>query len=878
MKGLSLLSAASLMLAGGCADENPWATAKQDQGSIHLTLGADTDLATSKPQFRSTGNSGSDNLRNYIEVPEASDFSIRLEKADGSYSKTWTNLQSFLDYTGEHTFDVGAYSLTAYYGEEGRQDFDSPYMEASASFNVLSGKTQEVDLTAELKNSMVKVNYTDAFKNYMSSYHARLHTEGRSDDILYHDGEQRCAFIEPNSATLAVHFTTKESGVNSSKIIGNFAPMAKTLHNVTFDIVPNRNGDATLSVSFDDSLEEDNIEIDLTEELLTTAAPTIKFSEGYFDGQTIDMLANTAMSTPLRLDVYAPGEIKSASLIVESTNFTPSWGGEINLTGISAEQKQQLNSCGIAFEGFGSADKPAGKFAAIDFTNFNKYLGKGSHKVSLLVTDKNDCVSETASFTINSEEITVDIVGQPRMGYCGEEATVSVDYNGQNPGDLEFRTYSVTGAAVVMSVKSWSEDTSTRGFEKRRYTFTLGLPDTAIAACDYMNFDIYQSGTTKKASGKIEIDVPDYTLDYDAFSHYVLIRVNMAQHPELREAAMRHIRIALDGETVSSNILRDYSTGIITIGGLTKSTIYGVKSSITSDQTVNTNGSFKTEDALEVPNGNFNGHGEKLEMSDLQVGGQYKVSPANYTIKSSFSYTLPADWATVNDLTAWEGSTNKNTWFIVPSSWLDTNENMGYMRNVGYSHNGTTPATSGGAFNTKYYCENTPSESELSKAAGELFLGTYSFNGTESRSEGIGFASRPNSISFDYDYTPTGSDEGYAHIKLTGTDGETLAEKTYALPSGQGSIHLPIDYQHFGSKASMLAVSFKSSNQATPPITIPTGKALSEGISLGSKTIGANTYHALATGSILKIDNVTANYDNVAGSSKPARKTTSKRK
>ena len=68
------------------------------------------------------------------------------------------------------------------------------------------------------------------------------------------------------------------------------------------------------------------------------------------------------------------------------------------------------------------------------------------------------------------------------------------------------------------------------------------------------------------------------------------------------------------------------------------------------------------------------------------------------------------------------------------------------IRSVGYHHDGTNPAGSGGNFNTKYYCENAPAE--LERSAGELFLGEYSFTG--GRTDGITFTSRPSSLTFDY--------------------------------------------------------------------------------------------------------------------------------
>jgi hypothetical protein len=69
----------------------------------------------------------------------------------------------------------------------------------------------------------------------------------------------------------------------------------------------------------------------------------------------------------------------------------------------------------------------------------------------------------------------------------------------------------------------------------------------------------------------------------------------------------------------------------------------------------------------------------------------------------------------------------------------------------------------------------------------------------------------------------------------------------------------------FGSKAAKIQVGFRSTAKGTTPtVTIPTGSALKEsGVSLNTNyyyTLSANTYHALATGSVLTLDNVKLNY------------------
>ncbi|MDE7345198.1 MAG: DUF4493 domain-containing protein [Muribaculaceae bacterium] len=867
----------------GCADESHWGSSSNEKGSISLTLFTNRNITTAKPVFRSGEESRAEDpndLNTYINVPAAADFKVKLEKTDGSYSKIWSSLIDFKEEAASSTFNTGAYTLTAFYGEKGTQDFEAPYFEASSSFTVLSNKTQEVNLEAEIKNSMVKINYTPAFKDYMSNYYSMIHTEGRTDDITYGMVETRPAFLEPNNANVTVHFTTKDKGYTSSISLGEFAPSAKTLHNITFDIVESQSGTASLNVSFDDTLEDEDINIDLTDELFTTPAPVIT-CEGFTNGETVNMLEGTGSDVTLKMNVKAEGKIKSAVLTVDSPNYTPSWGEEYDLCKAFEDNKvAEIRNAGIDAIGFGFTGQPTDMEGYLTLTDFGKSLPKGVHTISLTVIDQSGKVSEPAVVVLNSEEITIDMVGEPTIVYGSGQAVLTLDYNGTNPdSDISFQAVGSDGYYTSARIISCEENTSTRAFEKKRYVYTIELPVTTKSSIE---IQVYHKGTKLVGEFQVPVTIPAYEIaEYDAFSKYAYLRVTTpnSTDPSVLAAVINNLVIKSNDNEL--NIAsRDASNGIVTLSGLTPATAYTITSSITGD-VWNNSDSFTTETELGIPNGDFKAHGTIFERDGLQVGGEYRVSPADYHHTSSCSRTLPADWATVNDLTAWSGSSNKNTWFIVPSSWLETETEKGYMRNVGYNHAGTTPSRSGGAFNTKYYCESSPADNQLIHAAGELFLGSYSFNGTESRSEGIAFASRPQSITFDYEYNPINGDKGYAMIKVLDASGTELGGKVLDIESGAGTETIDFNYGKFGNKVVTLVVTFKSSNQGVnAPINIPTGSKLDEGQGLGSKTINANSYHAVATGSELKIDNVTAHYGDVSGSTPAAapKRKTSKRK
>lgn len=888
--GLSLTYAAAFALGiVGCADESPWGNTSNEKGSIDISLTTIDDIATAKPVFRSgedDANSTEDpnNLGSYISVPTAKDFSIKLEKADGSYSKTWNTLADFNSEASSSKFSTGSYTITAFYGVKGEQDFEKPYFEASSSLSVYSDQTTKVSLSAELKNSLVKINYTDGFRNYMKDYHTNLTTSGKTEEIVFNSAETRVAFIEPNEASLTVHFTTKDKNYTSSLNLGQFAPLAKTLHNITLDVKESGNGYSSLDVIFDDALTQETVKIDLTDELLTSQPPVIT-CVGFSDGETVDMLEGTASDVSLKMNVTAKYPIKSAVLTVEADDYTPGWGAEIDLCAATSDQQQMLRQAGIEAIGFYGITSEA---AFLDITEFGKSLKNGIYTISLKVTDQNGVVSETSKVILNSLPITIGVVGEPSIVYGSGQVVLTMDYNGLNPEtDITFQAWNSLGIYENVQLIS-CEDGSSRAFDTKRYIFTLRLPNTTKSMI------MIKVLHNNKAIGEYEVPVtiPAYNISaVDAFSRYAHLQVETPQSddPSTLAAVTNNIRLQ-DGSGNELNIVsRDSHTGVLTVGNLTPASSYSLKSTIAADGGWNQESlSIVTESELSIPNGDFSGLNGTVSVSSIDVGGEWYVSGSNwykYQTKSSFSYNLPEEWATVNDMTAYLNSSPLNTWFVVPSSWVE--HGKGYIRSVGYNHNGGSIEAAARPSTSKSYCPTVPSN--FISASGELFLGSYSYNGTEHRSDGINFSSRPSSISFDYIYQPIdNTDKGLVCLTLIDAGGQTLKSESVKLdktPDGADSIKnmtINFDYNKFGNKVKEIRLSFKSSFQDNPPIHVPSGDELDESIGshAGSKTvtIDQNTYHAVATGSVLKIDNVKANYAaSPASSNAPKRSVTKKR-
>lgn len=846
----------------GCSDDNPWGGTSSEKGSIQISLTTDSDLNTAKPSVPGgEGTRASGNLSDYITLPAADDFSISLEKKDGSYAKIWNTLADFKAEAKEAQFSTGAYTITASYGKKGEQGIAKPYFEASETFTVLSDQTAKIDLTADLQNSMTVINYTEAFTKYMDSYTAHLHTEGNTQDVSYAKGETRPAFVEPSTVSLSLDFKTT-SGKEAFLEIGNFAAVAKTLHNITLDVKEPDGNEASLEVKFDYALTEEIIEIPLTDEAMKTPAPEIT-CVGFENGAT-EMLESTSSVQAIKMNVKAKGKLKSAILTVQADNGErPAWGGEADLCAMTEGQQAAIKQSGIEAAGF---FKNRDVYAILDLTGFGKSMKKGRYTVSLVVTDEKGQTCEPATVVIECQQIVLGEV-DASSAFASKRATVTVDYNGTNPDtDVSFSALNAMGNYEEARVISCEEKTATRSFETKQYVYTIEVPVTPAVG---IKTKVFHCGN-EKGNFEIPVAAPDYSIAaVDAFSRYAYLKISNTSGDKNELAAITKFLRVKSGAAELRVVARDEAEGIVTVTGLKPDNSYALESSAQDEKWNSENLAIQTETELDIPNGDFEQPGETLKSGTINSGGQYQFA-LKYQLKSSFSYTLPSKWATINNKTAYSGSSNKNTWFIVPSSWHDNGQ--GYMRNVGYSHNGTTPEISTSNGSSTNYCKNAPST--LDYAAGEIFLGSYSFDGSEHRNDGISFASRPSEISFDYKYLPVGGDTGFVSVEVLGKNDKVLGNGQLDLSDASVSqkMKISLKYAPFAGNAVKIKVIFKSSgNISAGKVNIPTGDQLNQNYrAVGNHEISVNEYKAVATGSELWIDNVEAHYAEAPGAAPAA--------
>lgn len=902
-------------LLTGCADESPWGvdSSADGKGGIKLDLTASSDVDTSIPKVRSGETYD-------LNTPPASKFQIRLSKVDGTYAQTWSSLEEFAK---ETEFSIGMYEIEAFYGEPGSQGFVNKG-EAGYSHSYYYGKVEEiivkegedtpVQIYAELANAAVIVEYTEEFKKYFLSWSTTLQTDG-NEDVEIGDFEG-LSYVTPGTVDIVMNAVLQ----NGNKVFLNpaaFMAEPKHLYKITYNVHGGDVEDAVLVIKFNDDPEETHdVEVPLGE--LTNAEAPIVTASGFVDGETIE--SQTGVSFPegkqIQFNIVARGGIKSARLRVNPVNSLTSLGipgGEIDLCQATEDQQATLTKAGIIARGLYSNRK---EMANLDITDFCKSLPEGSHEISFQVTDNLDQVSgegQPVKLTIINAKVNAEITDHKAVfgdGYV--DFTVSYDgpdptQPGENP--LSFQMREPTKSNVLMPVEVisiTSEGNNTRSFDKKNYIYRVSMP---AEEGDYYYANLYFNGINEaiQKDYKVDLTYPDYQIEYDPFATKLRLRIaGLENEPEKRKLLTERLRVFVVDEEKS--VTKDVTTGIVSFEGLESNQNYTIHTTLkkgTNSGEYQTTASVRTETELPVPNGDFSETETTLNYTGVNVGGTWLVwgflgvgKNDHHQITSSIVREEATGWASINKKTCYKNSTNNNTWFIVPSTFIEKESeklNVNTIRTVGYTLDGTgkVPAESGlQQYNQNYYCENTPTEDQLDKTAGELFLGTYNFDGSvEIQNEGVGFYSRPCSFSFDYSYMSyEDTDNGLVNISMLDENNNEIISETRELlstsawkfnssklPSGDyptTTIKIDLTDYSFGMKAHTLKISFKSSsNPNNINLYIPSGNYLDEGLdanptggnhylSAKDKVRAANSYHAFSMGSELKVSNLKFSYDN----------------
>ncbi len=860
-KGLLFLAAVSSVGLVSCSDESPW-SGSDSEGGINLNFSSDARVVR---QTRADDNVSP-------VVPDGNQFAVNLSKSDGSYSKDWNSIEAF---NRETSFPIGDYTLTASYGDIDAEGFSNPYYKGQTDVHVSPGAVTDATVVATLANAMVSIRYTDEFKSNFAAYSSSIQTEGHSWVVFAQD-EDRPAYVAPSEVKLDLQLTN-----DAGKVVNiqpaSFTALARHHYVVTIGVSPDSaTGDVVLDIQFDDDVVAETVAVSLGDELFNAPAPSVK-TKGFEPGTALDAYEYASFKGDAQFDVFAFGGLKSATINVISQNgYTPAFGRSAELVNADALLQAQLASEGLDCAGF---FRNVDKMGVVKLGGFISKLPAGSYTIELQVVDAMTRTSEPVALSVSVTPVELEVSSAGNPDFLGNEISMDVATNCADiKDDVTFKAPNANGQLVEVPVKSVTAVTSPSGKATRAslpYVFRYVLEVPVITQTS-LNVEVILGKRTLRTS--VSVNDPEFTVTPDAFARKVVLKIE-ADSDEAVKYISDKVQLYNGNTVVPTANITHTAGGFITVSGLTPATVYS-DFNVRLGEYNQAVPQFTTEAEADIANGNFSALSQTINFSGIQVGGKYEVNALginkSYAHKSSIVRSTPDNWATLNDFTCWSGSANKNTWFMVPSTFAENSSVV--VRSVGYHHNGTTPANSGGNFNTKYYCENAPSS--LERASGELFLGSYSYDGTEKRTDGIAWSTRPATLSFNYKYTSVGGEQGEVYVKVLGDKGQVLSEKTLLISAASDMTEQTVSLSGypFGQKAARLELGFKSTKSGvSPTINIPSGSALDEGQGLGNKTISANAYKAYAKGSELVVSNVRLGYGEGANARAP-RKSNGKRR
>lgn len=859
LKLLAPLSAIAL-LAASCSGDD--VASKKGTGTLNPGFAVDYSITSSRAAGRAAETA--------TVAPEISQFTFRLVKDDNKFDKTYTNLGEFV----AQQFPVGAYTLEATYGDPEEEGIDKAYYYGTASFNIYDGETAEPSLTATLANTAVSIEYTDAFKKYFTAYSSTVHSSNGTAYVDMPDDASKWAYVKTGDIVLNVNFTKqngKSGEVEAAKITD---AKAGTHYHIVVDANGGEVGNEQITISFDDTTDSEPVDIDVSDDVIDSPAPVVTPS-GYTSGTAIDILEGDDAESPLKASVLALAGFSEVRLSISSpTPALASLQGDIDLLNATAEQQAALTAAGFVCKGLWNNPD---KLAVIDFSGMMKNLrvmnGVSTHTFTIQVKDKYNKVSEPVVLTVNAPAPLLNLSNAGALTFGENVVSFDMEYNGKDlQNKVKFQATNEFGNYVDCTYNGTPTEIDTN-----KYHVSINIPaseeDVKVRA-------IYNSTTSNilTVERKAELRTTG-----EVWAKSATVKLSPASR------ISKIASLTLNGVARSESF--NAATGNLTFTGLTPATEYTAVVTF-NDGTPSLETKFTTETVQEVPNGDFENLTQTISETDMKQSGIWAATAGGTSTQNTCSFTVkePTGWASVNSKTCNANAGNKNSWFVIPStynttlSWLSTvpdykllinyggggtetpdvyknltaqhGANAMVVRNVAWDANGTTPKNDKSTYGrTDYYNHNVPSIAN--RSAGKLFLGSYSYsNGVETYNEGVSFTSRPAALKGYYKYTrdsQDASETGVVTVTLLNGD-KVIGTGTANLTptSNYTEFTVDVNYTDLSLKATKLKIMIASSNHASSSQSAETSA-----IKTSNYT---SRYESASRGAELTIDNLTFDY------------------
>lgn len=821
----------SLLCAGlvSCAKDEAQSSLK---GRIDVRV--NTDQSLSDEVSRATEE---------VTEPDLNDFALTIASVDGEVSNSWDSFEKF-----EPVFvEVGTYTVTASYGEAESEGFDALSYLGSTNVEVRKDETAEAAVTCTINKAKVSVAYTDDFKKYFSSYSAYV-SSSKGNKVTYTADETRGAYFVPGDLSLFLELTRQGISQKITLNPKNFTAEVKHEYRLTMDVDAST---ASLNIIFNDNpASEENVSINISDEALN-AAPPVFTPYGFKSGETLEVLEGETVSSE-KLEAYlnAPAGLSKCELTTVSEALkAQGWPEKVDLMKLTEEQSQKLTELGLSTRGLGANHD---KIALIDFRKVLSHLycvadGNDTHVFTLKATDALTKVSDLV-LNVTTRNNGFAITLPESVPYGSTTMTADLTLEG-NPALVKFFYF-----YLGVDQEFRSENINIQpGTEENKYKVTFTYPEPLVDTENVVKFKAQCGAKTFESTFKVED--PELTLslkngDADVWATKAYLQVTAsAKSRASRTISSSTVEIQYkNGEEWKAWPHQSYDaeTGLFLLTGL-------------GEGATETEGVPYTLRAVYKRGGVASSLSEELSITTepkAQVGnaGFEEWHTEQFTYTEWFSKTREREWYlpwNTDESDVWWAVNSRTTmpltcdgggyweYKVFPTiSWSSSNKSQGEKSiQISTIAVGKAAIVNGGS--------TTPH-------VGEIWIGTSNDSGGHA-SEGHAFASRPNSMTFWYQYESFNDNEKfYMQVVLKAADGTIVASNE--IPDGEegdlsgNTITLPFTYSpDVHKKVSSIYMVFKSSSGS---------------VDSKKRTMEISGQQQTARiGSVLRIDDIKLNYE-----------------
>ncbi len=796
-----------------------------------IMLWACTDSSTSY-------SSPTGHIKPRIEVvaaqsPDISLFTIKLIDDEGRFSKEWN---SYSDFPVEDDFLAGSYTISATFSSTDIEGHDKPCYSGETKFTLGAGDTAEPLIECRLANTPVNITIDPELMEYIERCSLDLRSS-TGNIITVTQSTASPIYLKPGMVDIILHLSLAD-GRTTSVLAASFEGEAGIRANVELTATGN-----ILDIDVDGQLTT----LVIDDALFDTPAPEIT-PFGWVPDIPLVIEEGRMPSSQVAMDITSAQPLRSLMLTVSDPHrVNVSMPQHTDLMNPEATDVQAIQMLGLTPQNISSGA------CRVDLSRMLSNVAYSAKKetftVRLLAVDRSGHVSGACTLyaDILPAELSVESCSPAVIGINMADMVILAP-----DADAASRLSIFTSPSGLDNTWIAATVTAVTALTPPRYRVTFTVPPsvdpTLKVKAVYLGNEI--------ATMTVNRVTPDFTLAVDAFACTAKIKV-IAADPSLTSIITRLLRVYADHEPL--NILeRDEATGTATVGGLEPATSYRLRGSVMTRPSTNDfspETEITTEIDRQIPNHDFNDMKIGIEYEDMAAGGRYSqtIAPViNCQNRKSFKINVPDyPWANTNAKTFCRRATHHNTWFMQPSveetSDIITGDCSVKLTSVAWDPSGQ--AIPDYVQTSRPYLAYNPYVPKITfRAAGKIFLGTYSYTPTdgETYNSGITFRSRPLGLNVTYRYLPgpeTPYDRGYIDISVLGNingSAEVIASGKILLPpsSGFSTVNIPLDYNMFGIKATKIKVTCSSSENigtiAHESATIITTDDLANSCSRGS--------------------------------------------